>query len=117
MTLKKDVLLEEYDNYLDSDEQLSDFIRMNAEWNEESFLLLKSLVSKILGYCDILEDVPKIITFLFSFEIDWIINTISNPLFTKVPPENFTQEEYKDFINNRIQYLEQMKNDFYEKYY
>ena len=42
----KEILSRFYD-YLDSEEELNYFVRMNAEWNEESFCKIKQLVRAV----------------------------------------------------------------------
>ena len=44
----KEILSRFYD-YLDSEEELNYFVRMNAEWNEESFCKMKQLVREVMA--------------------------------------------------------------------
>ena len=61
--------LKKFYEYLDSDEELCYFVRMNAEWNEESFCKMKRFVKGVVDdYAE--EDViPKIIVRYFMLEI------------------------------------------------
>ncbi|MFT9821058.1 hypothetical protein [Lysinibacillus sp. NPDC056185] len=40
--------LKQFLEYDDSDEELAYYIRMNAEWNEESFIKMQQLVRKVM---------------------------------------------------------------------
>jgi len=105
--------LKQFFEYNDSDEELAYYIRMNAEWNEESFIRMQQLVKKVIE--DYSDDDYYNKTFVFYCVeiIGVIIGTISREDFCNTWPECFTQESYKDFIAERIEQLKLLQKDLF----
>ncbi|WP_156304773.1 hypothetical protein [Lysinibacillus sp. FJAT-14745] len=105
--------LKQFLEYDDSDEELAYYIRMNAEWNEESFIKMQQLVRKVMeDYSD--EDYYYKPFVYYCVEIiRIIIGTISHEAFCSGRwPEGFTRESYRDFLDERIEQLKLIQKDF-----
>lgn len=105
--------LKEFIDYNDSDDELEYYIRIHAEWSEESFLKMKRLISNVVE--DYSDDsyYPKSIIYYCLKVIQRIIDIISNDFFCQhVWPKEFTQESYNAFISERIIDLESIRENF-----
>lgn len=105
--------LKEFHDYNDSDEELEYYIRIHAEWNEKSFIKMKTVIKKVLE--DYSEDCNYDESFIYYCVevIQRIIDIISNDFFcNNVWPKEFTQENYKIFINERINELKMIRENF-----
>lgn len=106
--------LSRFYDYLDSEEELYYFVRMNAEWNEESFCKMKQLVRAVMAdYAH--EDIyPKRFAGYFMNDIDAIINMLSH--FKVCTEENikqgYTQETYMNMIEDRKKQLKELMWEF-----
>lgn len=104
--------LNDFLEYNQSDEELEFFIRMNAEWNEDSFKKLCSIITSFFENCKDEKEIPKEIDYLFNSSISRIIGIISSPLFTNNNFIGLSSLEYKDFIQNRISVLNELKKTY-----
>ena len=106
--------LKKFIDYCNSDEELEYFIRINADWNEESFIKMEQLVRKVME--DYEQDVfyHKGFVCYCTHGIDRIIGIISNEAFYRgVLPYGFTKESYKSYIACRIEKLRNIQSDFF----
>lgn len=106
--------LKKFYEYLGSDEELMYYVRINVEWNEESFNQMKRLVREVIkDYAD--EDYyPKRFTIYFMREIPSIINMLSH---FKVCTEKellagYTDETYQSMLAERREQLEKLRWEF-----
>ncbi|WP_268847549.1 hypothetical protein [Flavobacterium aestivum] len=106
--------LNEYLEYNDSDIELEFCLRMNAEWNEESFKKLFNILTSFFEQCKNENEIPSEIDYFFTKTIDRIIGIISNPIFTENNLLGIDNEEYKKIISQRKDVLEKLKA-IYEK--
>ncbi|WP_136668192.1 NADAR family protein [Flavobacterium sp. H122] len=101
--------LNDFIEYNESDEELEFFIRMNAEWNEDSFKKLYNILMLFFENCKDENEIPKEIDYLFNSSISRIIDIISSPPFTNNNFIGLSSLEYKDFIQSRISVLNELK--------
>lgn len=106
--------LKKFYEYLASDEELFCFVRMNTEWNEDSFLQMKEVIKRVIEeYAE--EDMyPKQFVRYFMLEIPSVINILSH---IKVCTEKnllkgYTQETYMSMLADKIKQLENLKWEF-----
>lgn len=105
--------LKQFLEYYDSDEELAFYIRINAEWNEESFVNMKKLIKVVIE--DHNEEIQYDPTFIYYCVdiIQFIVDLISNNAFYNGTwPKEFTEESYKAFLDERIKELKQIREDF-----
>lgn len=114
----KESLINFYD-YLGSDEELGYFVRINAEWNEESFCKMKKLIRAVITDYAQEESYPKSFVGYFMNEIPAIINMLSH--FKVCTEENFkegyTQETYMSMIADRKKQLNELIEEFNKTLY
>jgi hypothetical protein len=106
--------LRRFYDYLDSDEELTYSVRMNAEWNEEAFCKMKKLVKAVMEDYAKEECYPKRFAGYFVREIPSVINMLSH---IKVCTEEnilkgYTQESYMDMLAEKRKQLEELKWEF-----
>lgn len=106
--------LTEYLEYNDSDFELEFCLRINAEWNEESFKKLFNILTSFFETCKKENEIPSEIDYFFSSSIDRIIGILSNPLFTENNFLAINNEDYKKIISQRIHMLKELKS-IYQK--
>jgi hypothetical protein len=104
----------EYKEYNKSDFELEFCLRINAEWNEESFKKLCGILMLFFETCKKETGIPSEIDYFFSSSINRIIGIISNPLFTENNFVGIDNEDYKKIISQRIDTLKELKS-VYEK--
>lgn len=104
--------LKNFIEYYDSDEELFYFIRMNAEWNEKSFIKMEKLVREVLEDYSLEYCYPKRFVYYCVEIIRLIIGTISHNMFCNTWPDGFTREGYRIFIDERVRRLEKLHEDF-----
>jgi ribA/ribD-fused uncharacterized protein len=106
--------LNEYLEYNDSDFELEFCLRINAEWDEESFKKLFNILTLFFETCKKENEIPSEIDYFFSSSINRITGIISNPLFTENNFLGINSEDYKKIISQRIETLKELKS-VYEK--
>ncbi|SMF90162.1 hypothetical protein SAMN05661091_4915 [Paenibacillus uliginis N3/975] len=94
------------------EEELAYYIRINADWNEESFIKMMRLIRNVME--DYSDDLYYHKTFVFYCTeiIRIVIGTISREEFCNSWSEGYTKESYKDFIVERINQLKLLQEDF-----
>ena len=106
--------LKKFYEYLGSDEELMYYVRINVEWNEESFNQMKQLVREVIkDYAD--EDYyPKRFTIYFMREIPSIINMLSHfkVCTEKELLDGYTDETYQSMLEERREQLEKLRWEF-----
>ena len=104
--------LKRFIKYVTSDEELFYFIRINAEWNEESFIKMEQLVREVIEDYSMEEFCHKGYAYYCFETIRLIIDTISHDMFCNSWPDSYTQESYRIFIAERVRRLEKLHKDF-----
>ncbi len=96
--------LKKFIAYCDSDNELAYYLRINAEWNEESFIEFEKLVREVLD--DYSQDsfYPKLFIFNFLISIEIILGIIDNPEYKHAWPE--------EYFGERIKKLKKLRQDF-----
>ena len=106
--------LKNFLEYCGSEEELMYYVRINAEWNEDSFQRMKQLARAVMkDYAD--EDYyPKRFIIYFMREIPSVINILSH--FKKCSEKErlagYTDESYLSMIAERIKQLEKFRLEF-----
>ena len=102
----------EYLEYLDSDEELEYYIRINATWNEGSFERLKTLLKEM--ETDYAADMyyPRPLISFYVKGVDRIVGVVTNPLFLNNPDAGYTKESYAVMILQRAAELRALKERF-----
>ncbi len=106
--------LNNFFEYVASDEELMYFIRINAEWNEESFIKMEQLSREVMKDYVNDDSYHKRFIIYFMREIPSIIEMLSH---FKVCPEDYikdgcTQESYRSVIAEKVKKLEKLRQDF-----
>lgn len=104
--------LKKFIEYVDSDEELFYFIRINADWNEESFIKMEQLVREVMEDYSKDDFYHKGYTYYCIEIIRLIIGTISHDMFCNTWPDGYTQESYRSLIAERVKRLEKLRQDF-----
>lgn len=106
--------LSRFYDYLDSEEELGYFVRLNAEWNEESFCKMKKLVRAVMADYAHEDLYPKRFVGYFMNDIDAIINMLSH--FKVCTEENikqgYTQETYMSMISDKKKQINELMWEF-----
>lgn len=101
-------------DYLGSDEELMYYVRINAEWNEESFIKMKHLVREVIKDYENEDYYPKIFIIYFMREIPSIIIILSH--FKKCSEKEllagYTEETYLSMIAERMEQLNKLRWEF-----
>jgi ribA/ribD-fused uncharacterized protein len=106
--------LNEYLEYNDSDIELEFCLRINAEWNEESYNKLFNILMSFFEICKKENEIPKEFDYFFTNTINRIIGILSNPIFTQNNLIDLNNEDYKNLILNKINELKKIRI-IYEK--
>lgn len=106
--------LNNYLEYNDSDIELEFSLRINAEWNEESYNKLFNILMSFFETCKEEDEIPKDFDYFFTNTIDRIIGIISNPLFTQNNFIELNNDDYKKLISDKIDSLKNLKS-IYER--
>ncbi len=106
--------LKKFYEYLGSDDELTYYVRLNVEWNEESFCEMRKLVKAVMQDYAQEESYPKQFVLYFMREIPSVINMLSQ---IKVCTEEeqlkgYTQETYMSMLSDKIKQLEELKWEF-----
>lgn len=104
--------LTEYQDYIESDDELYYRLRMGYDWDDQSFQKLVGLLTNVVAEYIGSEVVPKSVVYFFANEVDRIEEFVSNELFYGNVPEPFTKESYKALISERVAVLKDMKRRF-----
>ncbi|MCL1935056.1 MAG: hypothetical protein FWF57_01560 [Defluviitaleaceae bacterium] len=111
--------LQNFIDYVGSEEELRFFIRNNADWNEISFMKMFKLATEVIYDYEIEEFYPKSIIVYFMVDIPSIIEMLSNFKFCdeKIGEKEYTKESYEEYISERINKLKNLKKDFIKSLY
>ena len=106
--------LKKFYEYMGSDEELMYHIRINAEWNEESFLKMQQLVREVIKDYKDKDDYPKHFIRYFMIEVPSIINIISHfkRCDEKALSEGYTDETYLNMIAEKVKQLKALRDEF-----
>ena len=106
--------LKKFYEYMGSDEELMYYVRMNAEWNEESFIKMEQLVREVIKDYKDKDDYPKHFIRYFMIEVPSVINLISHfkRCDEKALSEGYTEETYLNMIAEKVKQLEKLRWDF-----
>ena len=107
--------LKNFYNYKASDEELFEYIRMNAgKWNEKSFLQMKKILREVIKDYKNEDCYPKEFVSYFVTYIPSIINILSG--FRRCTDEELckylTEELYLSMIAERIKELKNLQLEF-----
>lgn len=108
--------LKDFYEYLDSDNELMYYVRINAEWNEEAFIKMKKLIRDVIKDYEKEDYYPKRFVMYFMLEIPSIINMLSH--FRKCNEKEisagYTEETFLSMIAERIKQLEELRKEFFD---
>lgn len=108
--------LKNFYEYLGSDKELMYYVRINAEWNEEIFIMLKKLIRDVIKDYENEDYYPKRFVMYFMFEIPSIINMLSH--FKKCNEKEilagYTEETFLSMIAERKKQLEELRKEFFD---
>lgn len=106
--------LKNFYEYCSSEEELMYYVRINAEWNEESFLKMQRLVRDVMKDYANEDYYPKSFIVYFMIEIPSVINMLSH--FKKCTEKEYllgyTDESYLSMIAERIKQLNKLRREF-----
>lgn len=107
--------LKKFYEYLGSDEELMYYVRINVEWNEESFSKMKQVVRAVIKDYEEEDYYPKRFIIYFMREIPSIINMLSH--FKKCTKkelllDGYTDETYLSMIAEKIEELKKLRWEF-----
>jgi len=111
--------LQNFLEYLESEEELRLFIRNNADWNENSFIKMNELLNELMSDYKSETNYPKIIVLYFMVDIPSIIEMLSHFKFHLEADfgKGYTQKSYEEYISERINKLKSLKKDFIKSLY
>lgn len=100
--------------YIQSDEELMYYVRINAEWNEELFIKMKKLIREVINDYENDDYYPKRFVMYFMLEIPSIINMLSHfkTCNEKERLAGYTEESYLSMIAERRKQLEELRKEF-----
>lgn len=109
----KDSLRKFYE-YLGSDENLMFYVRIRAEWSEDSFLKMRHLARDAMRDYAAEDYYPKRFTAYFMREIPALIDILSHFKHgsEKELLAGYTDESYRSMIAERIEQLEEFRQEF-----
>ncbi len=114
----KDSLKKFYEYYA-SDEELMTYVRLNGEWNEESFCKMRKLVREVMADYAEEDYYPKKIILYFMLMIPSIINILSQIKVCTDDKllEGYTQESYMNMLSDKMKLLEDLRGEFINSLY
>lgn len=106
--------LKKFYEYIQSDEELMYYVRINAEWNEELFIKMKKLIREVINDYENDDYYPKRFVMYFMLEIPSIINMLSHfkTCNEKERLAGYTEESYLSMIAERRKQLEELRKEF-----
>ncbi len=106
--------LSKFYDYLDSEEELCYFVRINADWNEESFCKMKQLLREVMADYAQEDFYPKRFVGYFMNDINDIINMLSHfkVCTEKNIKQGYTQETYMSMVADRKKQLNELMWEF-----
>lgn len=112
MTMRES--LSKFYDYLDSEEELSYFVRINADWNEESFCKMKQLLREVMADYAQEDFYPKSVVGYFMNNIPDTINSLSHfkVCTEKNIKQGYTQETYMSMVADRKKQLNEFMWEF-----
>lgn len=105
---------EEFLQWVGSNESLMDYVRIHAEWNEDSFLQMQRLAREVMKTYAAKDYYPKHFVAYFMCEIPMIINILSQfrHCSEKERIAGYTDECYLGMIADRIEQLKKFQQEF-----
>ena len=106
--------LKKFYEYLGSDENLMDFVRLHAEWSEDSFLQMKRLARDVIRDYAAEDSYPKRFVAYFMVEIPTLIDILSHfkHCSEKERLAGYTDKSYRSMIAERSKQLEEFRQEF-----
>lgn len=106
--------MKKFYEYIQSDEELMYYVRINAEWNEELFIKMKKLIREVINDYENDDYYPKRFVMYFMLEIPSIINMLSHfkTCNEKERLAGYTEESYLSMIAERRKQLEELRKEF-----
>lgn len=100
--------LKNYLEYLDSDEEFIFKVRMEREWDDNTYQELINLIMTVIN--DYKEDdvVPIPVVLFFTSGLNQLVGMVSNPdFFTN------TSKTYEDLVRSRVKEMEALQQQFF----
>ncbi|WMJ75203.1 hypothetical protein RCC89_18835 [Cytophagaceae bacterium ABcell3] len=113
ITLKEKAKL--FEEYYNSDNDFLSYLRLNYEWDQSKFDVLVKLIKSVLDEYSEEPVFPKTLLHFFYLDLKLIEGIISNPLFYKSPPANFSSEQYSSYLINQLETLKNLQRIFLGK--
>ena len=106
--------LKKFYEYYGSDNELMTYVRLNAEWNEESFCEMRKLVREVMADYAEEDYYPKKIVYYFMVMIPSIINILSQIKVCTAEnlAKGYTQESYMSMLSDKIKLLDELSWEF-----
>lgn len=106
--------MKKFYEYIQSDEELMYYVRINTEWNEELFIKMKKLIREVINDYENEDYYPKRFVMYFMLEIPSIINILSHfkTCNEKERLAGYTEESYLSMIAERRKQLEELRKEF-----
>ena len=105
--------LKKFYEYLESDEELMYYVRINAEWNEELFSKMKQVVRAVIKDFEEEDYYPKRFILYFMKDISSIIDMLSR--YKGCTEEEllagYTEETYLNMIAEKIEQLKKFQRE------
>ena len=96
-------------------EDESDFIlnvRIYSKWSEEQFVRMINVANELLAELRTHEELHERWDNSFIFTLDLLINLMLHPGFLAENEMGLTKEDYKDYINERVEILRNLKENY-----
>ncbi|MBC9930509.1 hypothetical protein [Chitinophaga qingshengii] len=100
--------LKKYLEYLDSDEEFTFRVRMEAEWDDQAYQeFIRLIMSVIDDYKDSLL-VPIPVVLFFTTGLNQLVGMVTNPVFFAT-----ASKAYEDLVRGRVAELEALQKKFF----
>ncbi|MBC9913911.1 hypothetical protein [Chitinophaga varians] len=99
--------LKKYLEYIDSDEDFSFKVRMEAEWDDHAYQEFSRLMTAVIHDYKDSGLIPIPVMLFFTSGLDQLIGIVTNPLFFKT-----ASREYEDLVRGRVAELEAWQKKF-----
>lgn len=100
--------LNKYLEYLDSDDEFTYKVRMEKEWDDESYQAFINLIMEVINDYKATDLVPVPVVLFFTTGLDQLVGMVSNPLFF-----SNTSKAYEDLVRKRTEELKALQKKFF----
>ncbi|MEL6671127.1 MAG: hypothetical protein AAFR61_03015 [Bacteroidota bacterium] len=105
--------LENYIQYLDSDDEFSYFLRMEYIWDDQKYLEMLQHVKDVVVSFGSKDVLPKKVIYFFTGTIDMIVGIVSKDVFFATTPEGYQEQSYRELVEQRKNELIELKKKFF----